>query len=1002
MKQVNLGISKKILVLFLGLMLSVCTFAQTSTVTGRVIDVNGEPIIGVNVSVDGGKMNVITDIDGNFSIKAAPGSFLNISFIGYKSQKVSAESTPMRIVLKDNAVLLQDAIVIGYGTVKKNDLTGSVVAMKPDELNHGLQTNAQDMITGKIAGVSVISDGGTPGGKATIRIRGGSSLNASNDPLVVIDGLAMDNQGIKGVSNLLSTVNPNDIASFTVLKDASATAIYGSRASNGVIIITTKRGVAGAAPKVSYDGNISFGFKRNTVAVMNGDEYENYVETLSGKDSDAYKLLGSQVFGKNYNTNWQDAIFRTAVSHDHNISVSGGFGNIPYRISGGYTNESGTLITSSFERVTGSINLAPTFYDKHLSFNINAKGMYAKNRYADAGAVGAAIAMDPTKPIMVENSSNTAYSDFGGYFQWYSYDSALGKNVINSLASHNPVAMLKQKHDIADSGDFIGNIEADYKFFFCPDLHIHANAGLEYSDGVQRLYESPESYDDSPYGRQGRDHLYKYNKSFNAYAQYSHDFNIHHLDVMGGYEWQHFYRAGLSHYNGVSATHNETSTPTKTESYLVSFFGRLNYSLLDRYMLTTTLRDDGTSRFSKNNRWGLFPSAALAWKIKNEPFMRNIKSLSDLKLRLGYGLTGQQDIDQGDYPYIPQYTVSTTGASYPFGGEYYTTNRPNAYNQNLKWESTTTWNVGVDYGFLHDRITGSVDWYYRTTKDLLNTVSISAETNFNNKLISNVGSLKNYGLEAAIDAKLISKKDFLWDVSYNVTWNKNKITKLTTGTGDGYYVATGSISSGTGETIQAQAVGQSANAFYVYKQIYDTNGKPIAGLYEDRDGDGKITSADKYYYKSPNAPILMGFSNKFVWKEWDFGFTMRASIGNYIYDDVLASHHNVSTTGYYATSGYLTNVMKRALSANFGSTSNIEYSDYYVKNASFLRCDNITLGYTFTNVMSTTFGGRLYATVGNPFVITKYKGLDPEVSGGIDRNVYPRPVTFTIGLNLNF
>lgn len=1016
MKQVNLRIFKAILTLVLGTFLSVGAYAQQIAVHGIVVDAKGEPIIGANVAVKGTTNGVITDMDGGFSLRAQQGAILSVSFIGYKPQQVTAKATEMHIILQDDAVVLQDAVVIGYGTVKKNDLTGSVVAMKPDEMNHGLQTNAQDMITGKIAGVNVISSGGTPGGSATIRIRGGSSLNASNDPLIVIDGLAMDNEGIKGVSNLLSTINPNDIASFTVLKDASATAIYGSRASNGVIIITTKKGAAGSAPKVNYSSNVSVSVKRNSIDVLNGKDYEAYVKQLTGENSDAYKLLGTNVFGTNYNTNWQDQIYRTAISTDHNVTVTGGLQNMPYRASVGYTNQNGILLTSNFERFTGSVNLAPTFLDKHLTFNINAKGMYAKSRYADTGAVGAAISMDPTDPVTVPTTYTTTitnpdtkevltinpYASFDNYFQSYAYNFKLGKSVINSLAPHNPVAMLEQKSDKAESNDFIGNIEADYKFFFCPDLHVHANAGMEYSDGVQRLYESPASYDDSPYGRYGRDHLYKYNKSFNIYAQYGHDFTNQHFDIMGGYEWQHFFRAGNSWYDGVWETHNASQTPTKTESYLVSFFGRLNYSLLDRYMITATLRDDGTSRFSKNNRWGLFPSAAFAWKINDEPFLRNAKYLSDLKLRLGYGITGQQNLNQGDYPYIPVYTISTTGASYPFGGTYYTTNRPDAYNANLKWESTTTYNAGLDFGFLRGRFSGSVDYYYRTTKDLLNTVSVSAGTNFDSKVISNVGSLKNYGIEASVNAKIISTEKVLWEVGYNVTWNRNKITKLTTGTTKGYYVATGSISSGTGETIQAQAVNEPANAFYVYQQVYDSKGKPIEGQFVDRDGDGKITSSDKYYYKSPNAPILMGFTNKMVYQNWDFGFSLRASIGNYMYNDILAKSHNVSSTGIYATSGYLSNVQTKALATGFGSISNDEYSDYYVTNASFLRCDNITLGYTFAQLLNTKIGGRIYGTVQNAFVITKYKGLDPEVSGGIDKDPYPRPIVFMLGLNLNF
>ena len=995
-----------------GMLLTVQAFAQEITVNGIVKDNLGEPVIGASVLIKGTTNGTITDFDGKFILKANQGDIIVISFIGYKTQELPA-ATNMNIALQDDSQLLDDVVVIGYGQVKKEDATGSVTAMKPDKISKGITTSPQDMITGKIAGVNVVSTGGAPGAGATVRIRGGSSLNASNDPLIVIDGLAMDNDGIKGMSNPLSLVNPNDIETFTVLKDASATAIYGSRASNGVIIITTKKGSAGSAPKVSYDGNVSFGKLRKKLDVMTGDEYRDYVTNLYGGEANLPYALGTA------NTDWQDEIYRTAVSHDHNVTISGGLKHMPYRVSLSYTNQNGIVKTSNFERFTASVNLAPSFFDNYLKFNINAKSMVAWNRYADGAVVGSAITMDPTRPVY-DNSTNV----FGGYYQWSvpaefgNPDWSLTKN---SLAPQNPVALLDLKDDQAKSKSFIGNIEVDYKFHFLPDLRIHANLGADYSEGRQTTIISPYSYSNNYYGWNGTQYEYKYNLSGSAYLQYIKDFNDgdHVLDVMVGTEEQHFHRTGYQIGQGtdpLSGEAHDEQTRANTEygyhSTLVSYFGRINYTLLNRYLLTVTLREDGTSRFDSGQRWGTFPSFAFGWKLKEESFLRDVNSLSDLKLRLGWGVTGQQNLNNTmDFPYLPVYTVNREFAYVPMGDQYLITSRPGAYNPSLKWEETTTWNAGIDFGFLNGRITGTLDYYYRETNDLINTVYIPVGTNFSNMLTSNIGSLRNQGVEFSINAKPIVTNDFLWDLGFNVTWNNNKITKLTGGDDSDYYVATGSISTSTGSTIQAHKVGYTASSFYVYQQVYDENGMPIENTFVDRNGDGIINDSDRYIYKKPSADVLMGLTSKMTYKNWDFSFALRASIGNYVYNDVLANRANVSATGIWSTSGFYSNRPVNALGLGFAGVGNYYMSDYFVQNASFLRCDNITLGYSFRNLFKTSayegIGGRVYATVQNPFVITGYEGLDPEVqtafdTPGIDNNVYPRPVTFLIGLSLQF
>ena len=1000
---------KALLVLLVGLFLSIGAFAQQIAVKGHVKDTTGEPVIGANVLVKGTTNGTITDFDGNFMLNVPKDAILSVSFVGYKTAEVKAAPTVM-VTLEDDSQVLDAVVVIGYGSVKKNDMTGSVTAIKPDKLNKGLITNAQDMMTGKIAGVSVVSKGGAPGAGATIRIRGGSSLTAENDPLIVIDGLAMDNKGVKGLSNPLSMVNPNDIESFTVLKDASATAIYGSRASNGVIIITTKKGQAGARPTISYDGNLSVSNVKSTVDVMDGNQFRSFIKDIWGEDSEAYSKLG------NANTDWQREIFRAAVSTDHNLTISGGLKNMPYRVSFGYTNQNGILKTSKFERYTASVSLAPSFFQDHLKVNANLKGMIAKNRYADGNAVGSAVSFDPTQSVRSDDPYHQYY--FDGFFQWNTDASSLNddtwKRTFNGNAPGNPVALLEEKNDRAISKSLIGNLELDYKFHFLPDLHAHVNGGMDLSTGKQYTDVSPYSSTNNYYGSYGWEEKDKYNLSLNAYLQYSKDFTEkHRFDVMAGYEWQHFHDTSDQEYWGLyplsnnvvenrGQRYNNTASGSATESYLVSFFGRVNYTLLDRYLFTATVRQDGSSRFHKDNRWGLFPSFALGWKLKEEAFLKDVDVLSDLKLRLGYGITGQQNINSGDYPYLAVYETNKDGAYYPILGEGITY-RPNAYNPDLKWEKTTTYNVGVDFGFLNNRINGSVDYYYRKTTDLLNSVFVSAGTNFKNKVLSNVGSLENSGVEFSINSKPVVTTDWTWDLGFNITYNKNEITKLTTGDSENYYVAAGdNIGGGRDMKAMAHAVGHPASSFYVYQQVYDENGRPIENEFVDRNGDGTINGDDRYFYKKPTADVLMGLTSRLSYKSWDFSFSLRASLNNYVYNSVEAGGSDCNPTSIYSF-GALNNRPLMGVANNIQSKNdNTLLSDYFVQNASFMKCDNITLGYSFKKLFGAPIGGRVYAAVQNVFTISKYKGLDPEVENGLDNNIYPRPLTTLIGLSLNF
>lgn len=1031
MKQVKIKLPLRALTLASGLLLTVSSFAQTNAVKGHVKDASGEPIMGATITVNG-KAVGITDMDGNFSVDAAPGAKITFTYLGMTPQTVKASSN-MNITLEDDSKALNEVVVIGYGVAKKSDLTGSVTAIKPDSKNKGVVVNAQDMLTGKVAGVNITSNDGTPGGGAKIRVRGGSSLNASNDPLIVIDGLAMDNDGVKGLSNLLSVVNPQDIESFSVLKDASATAIYGSRGSNGVIIITTKKGRKGQKPTVSYSGSITISEKKNTIDVLNADEFRATVEKLYGKDSEAYSALGTA------NTNWQDLIYRTAISHDHNITVSGAAKSLPYRVSVGYTDQQGIVKTSDFKRATASLNLNPSFFQDHLTLNLNAKGMYARTLYTDGAVVSAAVRMDPTqdpynftseyhKNQLRDKDGNSlldqTLKNYGGYFQW-SKKAEYGDNTWpftydSTTQMPNPLSLLDQGSQIAHSRSFIGSADIDYKVHGFEDLRLHATLGADISKGRQSQSFAPSCTNALYYGSYGGEEILKRNLSLSAYAQYYKDFNkIHHFDIMAGYEWQHFWRSKNNDYVGYyPETNNDASlagterphTPysEKSESYLVSFFGRANYTLLDRYFLTATVRDDGSSRFKEH--WAWFPSFAFAWKANEEAFLKNANWLSDLKLRLGYGKTGQQAGSIGDYEWIPSYSISTgTNGFYPVTGtgELY---RPNNYRPDLKWETTSTYNVGLDWGIMDQRLSGSVDWYYRKTTDLLNYAPLSSMAGYKNQAWQNIGSLKNTGVEAAITWRAIQTKDWFWTMTYNFTYNKNEITDLNGVSENGAPVVNTNIKvgDGSGAYLQANQVGYAMNSYYVYQQVYDKNGKPIENCVVDRNGDGKINESDKYLYKSPAAPVTMGFSSRLEYKNWDFGFSLRASIGNYVYNNVEQSMSNMNTGEWFSNSlKYFSNRMKSTVERNWQTyeiTSKL--SDYYVKNASFLKCDNITLGYSFNNLFKSSgwhgLSGRAYATASNVFTITNYDGLDPEVGDGNDNNLYPRPFSVVVGLSLNF
>lgn len=1020
MKSKILNSNGKFLLLCLvGMLMAVQGFAQAITVKGVVKDKTGEPVIGANVIVKGTTNGTITDFDGVFTLQANKEDVIVISFIGYQPQELPA-AEQMSIVLLDDTQLLDDVVVIGYGSVKKSDLSGSVVAIKAEEMNRGAVTSPQELMQGKVPGLSVTSGDGGPGSGSTIRIRSGASLNASNDPLIVIDGVPVSSDAAPGTSNALATINPNDIETFTVLKDASATAIYGSRASNGVIIITTKKGAEGKI-KVAYNSTYSYKDPYNRVNVMGADEFRQTIlnqyseETTAGKE--IREILNMY---PDTSTDWQDEIYQAGLSTDQNIAISGKMGLMPFRVSLGYNKERGTLKTSDYERYTGAINLSPKFFKDHLSVDINVKGTINNNRFADSGAVGTAVYYDPTKPVSLDASDPNSYN---GYFNW---KTASGAENVN--AAVNPLAMLYDVYNAGTTKRSLGNIQLDYKIHGFEDLRLNLNLGYDVAKTTGDNFPSAGSFQaakdtDFPGIGQGstwnnlrRNHLLDF---YANYAKYFEPIKSN-VDLMVGYSWQHFYYKDFTQTKSNVTTSDtsapegwtwneeesrylrDDSRPSPYENYLVSFFGRLNYNLMDRYLLTATLRRDGSSRFSKNNRWGMFPSVALAWSLINENFMENARDvLSNFKLRLGYGITGQQEI--GDYQYLTTYTLSTS-TNTQYLGNYLL--KPDGYSPDLKWEETTTYNVAIDYGFLNNRINGSLEFYVKNTKDLLNTVSAPAGTNFTNEITANVGEMQNKGVEFNINAVPIQTKDFSWDLGFNVTWNDSKITKLTASYNPDYEgIVAATAPSGTNTPISRHQVGYAPYTFWVYEQVYDKDGNPIQGAVVDRNGNGTIDDGDRYFTgKSPLADVYMGLSSQFRYKNWDLGFNLRASIGNYAYNATLAEHSSLNSYGgQYNVSNY----NKDAI-AYTGWTNTFDLqdrlTDLFIENASYLKMDNITLGYSFDKLFTNKITGRLSFTIQNVFTITKYKGLDPELSStsGVDNNMWPRPRTYTLGINLNF
>ncbi len=971
------------------LFLSVSSFAQNvKKITGTVTDDKGETLIGATVTEKGSSKGTVTDLDGNFSLDVSNKTTeLQVTYVGYKTQTVKVPANgKLHVTLVSDEHVLQETVVIGYGVQRKSDLTGSVSSVSSKDFNQGVINSPEELINGKVSGVQIVNSGGSPSAGSTIRIRGGASLNASNDPLIVIDGMPMEVGGsVSGSGNFLGLINPNDIESMTILKDASSTAIYGSRASNGVIIITTKKGVNSKRPKITFSSTNSLQTRTKTTDMISRDEMYDLVSTY-GSDSQK-ALLNADV-----NTDWNNEIFHTAFGTDNNLGISGKVGFLPYRLSLGISDQNGILRTDNVTRYTGSLTLTPVLLDNHLKLNVNVKGTKSDTRFANSGAIWGGAAMSPFTPV---------YSGTDAFLGYTEATDANGMPV--NGASANPLGLLKNYHSTSDVYRVIGSFDADYSMHFLPELHAHLTLGYDWSKGQGHVYVPHEAY--QYYNTGGRNYDYGPQKNDNKLFTFYLDYNKYiesiksNIEVTAGYDYQFwkYTNAAYTEYNDMDPAEIESTSAANDQRHtLLSYYGRLNYSYDGRYLLSASIRRDGSSRFSKDNRWGSFPSVALGWRVSEEKFFKPLKpAFSTLKLRVSYGVTGQQD-GIANYSYIPLYTLSQTGAYYMFGGTPIATYRPSAYNTDLKWETTKAWDWGFDFGILGDRLTGSFDYYYRKTKDLLATVPVAAGTNFDKQILSNVGNITSKGIEISIAATPVQNKNWEWNISGNATWQSNKITNLRVNAkSDAPNTPAGSVDS---HYVQVLSEGYAPYSYYVYKQIYDEKtGKPIEGLYADLNGDGKVDSNDLYHYHSPSPDWLFGLSTSLRWKKLTLSTSLRASLGNYLYNGMAMN------TGAWETMSYNSYQLNR-LNASYLKTNfqKRQYeSDLYVENASFIKMDNIQLSYNFGKI-SKWFSLNASFMVQNVFTITNYTGVDPECQSGIDMSVYPRPRTYSLTIGLDF
>ena len=1007
-------------------------FAQTGSVSGRVTDAKNEGIPGATVLVEGTSLGGSSNVDGTYSIQNVPAGAqtLVVSFVGYNSMRLpvtvaAGQTATASASLSENATQLAEAVVVGYGTQRRQDVTGSIATVDTRQFVKGQVTTPEQLIQGKIAGVSITSNNGLPGSGSTIRIRGGSSLTASNDPLIVIDGVPVSNGGIAGAPNPLSLINPADIESYTVLKDASATAIYGARASNGVILITTKKGVQGDKMRVAFNSLFSVSQRAKKLDVLTGDEYRALIKgqgyrTAVGDITPVGTPSRDTLLGT-ANTDWQNEIYRSALTFDNNISLTGSAGKVPFRVSYGNLNQQGIIRTSELQRNTLSVGVSPVLFGDRLRIDVNLKGSQAKNRFADGGVVYGAAAFDPTLPV---RSSDPRFAPFGGY-----YEILQGTGIPEALSPANPVSLLEARRDVSTVYRSIGNVQLDLKIPGVEGLSANYNVGYDFQRGTGSTTVDPRSRagfrsltNDSLNGNFRR---YSENRNSwlnEAFLKYTRDFDkFGRIDVLAGYSYQNFYRFNPNsrdtYANGVllPAATAAAQPYSSDENALQSVYGRLNYSLLNRYLLTATLRRDESSQFAPELRAGYFPAVSLGWRVKEEGFLKDNAFVSELKLRVGYGITGQQDIGRA-YGYLPRFQIGSLNTSYQSGfnpdgtPNFVRTLRPESFIASRKWEETTTYNAGIDYGFgSTDRVSGSVDAYYKRSSDLLFEGPIAAGAGLINLDIYNVGAFETKGIEFAVNAGLLRTDKLNWDVNFNATYNRTNIINLDRPGAAGTDSVAFPAGSAGFNVVQVHTPRFAPRSYYVYRQKYDDQGRPIVATadrgginaYEDINGDGRITTRDLVRYQQPAPRFILGLTSNLTSGNAYLNFTVRSYLGNYNYNNVSAGFNSYKGL-FNANGNYFTNTTP-LLGNEVAFADQQTLSDYFVQDASFVRMENITVGYSFPKL-----GGHedrslgLSFAVQNAFVLTSYKGIDPEVVDGIDGTVYPRSRTYTVGLSLGF
>ncbi|SDF43927.1 SusC/RagA family TonB-linked outer membrane protein [Cellulophaga baltica] len=1002
-------------------------------ISGLVTDqTTGDPLPGVSIILKGTTKGVSTDFDGNYTISANQNDILQFSYIGYKSIEEKIAGTTLNVSLETDTQLLEEVVLIGYGSAKKEDLTGSVDVLSSKDFNQGSVVSADQLLTGKMAGVRITSNGGQPDAAPNIRIRGGSSLSANNSPLIVIDGIPVDNTNPAGVGNPLSLINPNDIESFSVLKDASATAIYGSRASNGVIIIATKKGTTGEV-KFNFTSDVSVSNVASTIDVMDSDQYVNFISTYHPSftnllgvddpnttvtDNPLTAAIEGRIIG---DTNWQDEIFRTAISTNTNFSARANLGGkIPFRGSIGYTNTGGVVKTNDYERVTLSLKLTPAFLDDHLKVSLNAKGLFSdKNAIDEGGALGGAINMDPTKPVLDTSADNR----FGGFYQ----NTIVDGNRLLLDGQSNPLALLKQRQRPEQVARILASLELDYKLHALPELRAVLNLGLEASKAnIEETYldnsiatyrfnnadtDINTNYVFNPGVNYTEDQDIT-NTTLDAYLVYTKEFEsfVKRFEVQGGYSYQNFENDGtkkIFRYDDETGIREELIDPNNlTNRYfnvlnLQSFFGRTNIDLANQFLVTLSFRADGSSLFTKENRWGYFPAAAVAWKIGKAGFVANSNTINDLKLRLGAGKTGQQDITGavGYYPSSPLFEIGSTTSQYLAGVNLYSAK---AFNPDLTWEKTTTYNVGLDFDlFAKGIMSGSVDFYQKETKDLLAKTAVPPGQALSDAFVQNVGETESKGFEVNLNINPITTENFRLEFNSNVGYNRSEVTSLKDVTR--ITASESGLPTGTGVSLAYHTVGYQPYSAWVFKQVYDLNGDPISNAFVDINGDNIINNDDRYYETlRPN--WTFGFGLNLNYKNWDLSSSFRGQIGGQVYNARRL------TSGWIDraipnNSNSLSNVLDfnsdTATTSFVNVQGNIPFSDYFLEDASFLRMENIVIGFRVPNFLKDA-SLRIYGAANNLFVISDYSGQDPENFNAIDNNFYPRPRVFTLGLNLDF